>query len=384
MSNPLSAEAAPTVAIIGAGGFLGSRLAQLAAVSGKIKTVPILRSFRGLARLGAAAVDASVLDTRNQAAVAKALARANSVINATMGDSLRILQDTQTLYHAALEAGVQQFIHLSSAVVYGRVKEARCTDDSPPDTRSWMLYARGKARAELWLRERLNTTRMGVVVLRPGLIWGPGSNWSQMVGQQLLQSEAVLSNGGEGIANLVYVDNLARMLLAVIAHPRGPSGFYNVRDNEVVTWRQYYAGLAVRLGYASGTIELCSNKRLPLRPSHAIEWGLQQGALLGIAKWLFGRLGAGTKAALRSRLKAAPIPPGTQIGGRSRPLLSRAHWVLQNTVHPLPATKFHRDFGPLELIGFDEALDSTAAWLAFAGYAAPPKAASLSTMVSAS
>jgi hypothetical protein len=60
------------------------------------------------------------------------------------------------------------------------------------------------------------------------------------------------------------------------------------------------------------------------------------------------------------------------------PRLTRANWVLENTVRRLPMAKIHHDYGPLELVSFDQALDTTAAWLRFAGFANPGAVSHLS------
>jgi hypothetical protein len=234
-----------------------------------------------------------------------------------------------------------------------------------------MLYARGKAKAEVWLREQLPKGAPQVVVLRPGLVWGPGSNWAEMVGDQLLHGRAVLSNGGKGIANLIFVDNLVRIVLAVASRLNGPSGFYNVADNETITWQRYYAALGRRLGYDSDAVSLWPDSRFRLKPRHSIEWALEQPVLFGLAKGVLKRLGPGAKAVLKAKLKAAPEPPGGKARLPGPPILSRGHWALHNTVHRLPAIKIQRDFGPVALIPLEEAMGTTAAWLKFAGFAAP-------------
>ena len=194
-----------------------------------------------------------------------------------------------------------------------------------------------------------------------------------MVGDQLLHGKAVLSNGGEGIANLIFVDNLVRIILAIACRRDGPSGFYNVADNETVTWRQYYSGLAARLGYPSDAVCLWPDSRLRVKPKHAIEWALEQPALLASAKWLLKRLGPRPKAVLKAKLKGAPGPPSGSAVPSGPPVLSRAHWVLQNTGYRLPTAKLHQDFGPLDLIPFDRALDITSVWLKFVGFSAPTR-----------
>jgi nucleoside-diphosphate-sugar epimerase len=371
MNKESNSKAPPTLVALGGGGFVGARLTQLAALSGRFKAVPILRSYRGLARLGVAVPDACVTDTQDLDALTKAFHGCKTVVNLTMGDQLRILEDTQLIYAACVKAGVAQLIHMSSAVVFGRVEDPTINDDSPPDTRSWMLYARGKANAEIWLGEKMGNGPVQVVVLRPGLIWGPGSNWAEMVGDQLLHGSAVLSNGGKGIANLIFVDNLVRIILAVASRLSGPSGIYNVADNETITWQRYYTELATRLGYSSEVVSLWPDSRFRLKPRHAVEWALEQPVLFGLAKRVLKRLGPRAKAVLKAKLKGAPEPPGGVAGPPGPPILSRGHWVLQNTVHRLPAMKIQRDFGPVVLIPHEEAMETTAAWLKFAGFAAP-------------
>jgi hypothetical protein len=292
---------------------------------------------------------------------------------------MRILEDTRLAYHACVAAGVRQLIHLSSAMVFGRAIDPAINDDSPPDTRSWMLYARGKASAEVRLGEQMGKGPVQVVVLRPGLIWGPGSNWAEMVGDQLLHGSAVLSNGGKGIANLIFVDNLVRIVLAVASRLNGPSGFYNVADNETVTWQQYYGGLAKRLGYPPQAVCLWPDSRFRMKPKDVVEWVFEQTAVFALKKWILQRLGPDRKAFLRNKLNRAPepLPPGGKTRAAGAPVHGRAQWVVQNTVRRLPTTKLHREFGPLDLLSFKEALDTTAEWLKFAGFAAPNSVSSL-------
>ena len=382
MNKEPNSDPRPTLAVLGGGGFVGARLTQLATLAGRLKALPVLRSYRGLARLGVSVPQACVTDSKDLESLTKVFQGSQTVVNLTMGDQLRILEDTQLAYQACAAAGVRQLIHVSSAVVFGRVIDPAINDDSPPDTHSWMLYARGKAKAEVWLGERVGEGPVQVIVLRPGLIWGPGSNWAEMVGDQLLHGSAVLSNGGKGIANLIFVDNLVRIILAVASRPQGPSGFYNVADNETVTWQRYYTELGRRLGYATEAVCLWPDNRFRLKPKHAVEWAMEQPVLFGLAKRVLKRLGPGAKAVLKAKLKGAPEPPRGTAGPPGPPILSRGHWVLHNTMHRLPATKVQRDFGPIELIPFNEAVETTVAWLKFAGFGAPTPVGKLSQAAS--
>jgi nucleoside-diphosphate-sugar epimerase len=371
-SNTLFDSGLPTtkIAIVGAGGFVGARFLRLVRQHPKAYGVGIVRSAKSLARLSN--MEVRVADTSRASCLAGALVDCDTVVNAVSGDLSRVLEETETIYTAALAARCRLLVHLSSAVVFGRALSPNIEDDSPPDTRSWMLYARGKARSEVFLRQAMSAQpAMQVVVLRPGLVWGPGSHWSSMVGEQLSRGPVCLSNGGRGIANLVYVDNLVQMILAVHGSEGGPAGFYNVGDPQQVTWSHYYQSLARRLGYAETDIRTWPDAHLPLTPKLALEWCLQRQPLYRAARWLLPRVGLGFKAKAKKIMKGESLPPHGREGvPTAAPRLSREHWALQNTAFCLPTNKFFRDYGPLELTPLEDALDATASWLRFAGYAA--------------
>jgi nucleoside-diphosphate-sugar epimerase len=366
---PASETPLPRLAVLGAGGFVGTRLVSLARAGNGVEVIPVLRNYKGLARLRGAIDEAVVADTSTLAGLTEAIRGCDAVVNLTNGDLLDIVADTQLVHAACAQAGVQRLIHTSSAVVFGRVIDPANNDDSPPDTNSWMLYARGKAQAEVWLRGQLGQSSMSIAVLRPGIIWGPGSHWSKMVGDQLQRDAAVLPNGGRGIANLIYVDNLCRAILRLAERTDGPSGFYNISDREPVTWLDYYTGLASRLGYGTSAVHTWPDAKLSFTVKHAFEWATQQAPLYRLMKWTLKRASGRTKKFFKARLQGSPEPPispGTHVVTAPKP--SREHWTLFNTVHPQPPTKLFRDFGDLDFISFAAALDRTASWLRFVGY----------------
>lgn len=356
--------------MIGAGGFVGSRLIAMEQLDTAYSMLPVLRSFRGLARLGADAEKAVVVDTGNSATLAAAIKGCDAVVNATSSDVFRIEDDTKTIVEACLAAGVKQLIHLSSTIVFGRVEDSRTDDDSPPNTHAWNLYARNKARTDVWLRTQMGGGSLQIVVLRPGLIWGPGSGWASMVGEQLWHGNAVLSNNGRGIANLVYVDNLVRMILTVVGKVQGGGGFYNVADLETVTWSDWFRLLAERLGYPASDVRLSPRRKLRLSPALLIEWCRNRGPVIGWAARMPKGMMEVVKRIVRRMAQSQPIPFRQLISNPLTPLrLSRMILDIQNTAHHLPMKKFQRDFGPLELIPFELAAETTAIWLRIAGFA---------------
>src|SRR5439155_1239680 len=203
------------IAVLGAGGFVGSRLLERAAHAGRTDIVPVVRAARSVGRTANLGISHRFGDASRAETLERALAGCEAVVNLTTGDPADIPRTTENIYTAALAAGARLLVHLSSASVYGAVEQPDLPDDAPPWPGHWMAYARQKGVAENFLRERMAERRLAIVVLRPGLVWGPGSPWVLGPATDLLRGAAFLAGSGGGICNLMYVDDLLRGIDAV-------------------------------------------------------------------------------------------------------------------------------------------------------------------------
>ncbi len=360
--------------MLGAGGFVGSRLMEQAAMTPAWTFEPVLRSAKNLARLSKLGVTAHFADTGRVDSLAAALQGHEVVINLAAGDWTSIRADAALAYEASASAGVRLLIHLSSAVVFGRVLSPDIDDDSPPELDSWMLYAREKGQAENFLRARLTGGGPRIVVLRPGLIWGPRSPWSALPARQLAGGTAWLGGSGQGICNLVHVDNLLRYVRQVLRSPDAVSGFYNVADPDTVTWQTFYEAMATGLGYPLTRIRTTESGPRLASPGALLDWLKQRPPFYRIMKGLLKMLSSESKSQLKYYLPALagggfqpPCPVDAPVL-QSAARLTREQWALHNTRHRLPTAKFVRDFGDPGLMSFDEALAATLPWLSFAGF----------------
>jgi nucleoside-diphosphate-sugar epimerase len=352
------------VAILGAGGFVGARVLEMAVLGGRTDIFPVVRAFRSVARVANLGMSHRLADASRPESLERALAGCDTVVNLTTGDPADILRTTQSIYTAAVAAGARLLIHLSSATVYGQVEQPDLADDAPPQLDHWMPYAREKGLAENFLRERMAERRLAIVVLRPGLIWGPRSPWIIRPATQLVSGSAYLVGDGGGICNLMYVDNLIRGIDAVVAHPTQVSGFYNVADDETTTWREYYAALASGLGADLATVH-----KVPADHYRAGLGGLvEELKKLPPYQWLKYRLSPETKDAIKLRLKLAfgrDLP--AQPGANASPVVTRDMWHLQTTKYPLPTIQFRTTFGHRNPSSFASGMAASLAWLRFIG-----------------
>ena len=244
------------VAVVGAGGFVGARLLEMATLAGRTDVVPIVRAYRSVGRNAHLGVPHRIADASRPDSLADALAGCDVIVNLTTGRPADILPITGSVYAAAVAVGARTVVHMSSAAVYSQIARPGLPDDAAPQLDHWMSYARQKGLAESFLRERMREPRPAIVVLRPSLVWGPGSPWVLGPARELLAGSAYVVGDGAGVCNLTYVDNLVRSILAVADDPAPVSGFFHLRDDENVTWREYYAALAAGLGVDSATMSM--------------------------------------------------------------------------------------------------------------------------------
>lgn len=352
------------IAVIGAGGYVGSRLIEQAELLDDLQLVPIVRSWRSqgrLARYGVRTVRGSASDA---ASLVPLLQGCGMAVNLTMGDDTRIVQDVQSIHRACREAEVPLLVHMSSAEVFGRAEVPGLKEDSAPDGQHWMQYGREKAAAEAWLRLQSNGP-VKTVILRPGLIWGPGSGWLVGPAQALIDGTAYLFDDGRGICNLIHVDNLIQHLVQLARADHAQSGVFNVSDIETHCWADYYAAIAHEVGVDERTIH-----RLP---ESAVQKSLMRRVLdlreTAPAMAIKRRIPAETRSRLKHQLKERLKPPISEPQRiETAPTVEKNLWWVQGTKQKVPAKAFAERYPEMVLQPFPELMAAAGRWLRYAGF----------------
>lgn len=363
------------IGVIGAGGFVGSRLMEEAVLRGHQGWVAIVRSPRSVARLSRVQCPYRIVDTGRVERLAAVLHGFDAVVNVSLGDSHRMLAETKAIYESCQQAGVPLLIHLSSAVVFDRAKLN--PGQSEPDCVEghWMLYARAKLACEKYLKDCFSRSASPrVVVLRPSLIWGPRSPWSLYPVKALDRGIAWLGKDGTGVCNLIYLDNLNRCIRQVVEKGPSISGFYNVRDPDPIRWADYFSAIARHLGYPLERIRTVETTEAPWSKAALAEWLKQRLWFYAGSKWLLARMDGNTKSTVKKILPwlagggiEPPLPVDAPLP-KSKPCFTREIIGLHSTENRLSMEPFICDFGDPGLLSFDEALRRTVGWMRFAGY----------------
>lgn len=253
------------------------------------------------------------------------------------------------------------------------------TDESSAlSDRQVLPYCNAKVRAERTLSRLRNQGDVELVVLRPGIVFGPRSSWVINFADALLVGRASLLNRGQGICNSIYVDNLVHAIYLAATQPAIDREVFLLGDQECVTWADLYHPIAKTLGYEltdlpEGVIseqdteqKLSWFERLePIRVSKPVQ------GLLSIVPHKF-RVAAyrAYETILEPQGNSSPIPPEDR-----QPVISREMAMLYSCQYKLPHMKATRILGYQPSVSFNEAIRRTVAWLAFAGY--PIKAESV-------
>ena len=278
------------VLVLGGSGYVGSRLCAMLRESSWATPVS------GSSRRQAPGVENVRVDTRDAASLAQALQGVDAVVNCVAGNALSIAQGARALAQACVTAGCAQLVHLSSMAVYGLL-EGVVREEAPLDP-SLGWYARAKCEAESHMA---SFARAGgsVVSLRPGCVWGAGSElWVGRIARLLRAGRlGDLGAAGDGWSNLVHVDDVCAAVLAAlrVEQARGQIRTYNLAAPDSPRWNEYFVDLAL----AIGATPVRRISPMQLRTDAYVA-----GPPLKIAQTLLARAG------LPAHAVPDPLPPG--------------------------------------------------------------------------
>ena len=233
------------ILVLGCSGYVGSRI--LEALKATSWAFPVGASRRQV-NVSLTGIEFIQINTLDVTGLTAALRGFDAVVNCVAGDERSISEGARVLVTAALDARCLRIIHFSTMSVYGRA-EGLVTEDMTPDS-SLGWYGRAKCEAETHMQE---FTRKGgsVVVLRPGCVWGAGSElWVGRVGRWLQAGRlGDLGIAGDGWSNLVHVEDVCRATLSSLQLPAksGQLLMFNLSAPDSPRWNDYFVDFALQV-----------------------------------------------------------------------------------------------------------------------------------------
>lgn len=242
------------ILITGATGFVGGALAQSLASYGA-DIVALARSTSKAAPLADAGFTVARGDITNRESLRDAVAGCEIVIHcaATAGhpDDQRAvnINGTRALAEESGFAGVKRLVYISSIAVYGFGRRGVLTEETPAAPGAY-AYARTKFGGETAVREVSLHTGLQYVIVRPGMIYGPGSvSWTDSLFRFAKRNPIIFPGDGSGSAHPIFIDDVIDMLVRVCSDDSLHGEVFNCTPDPSPTWREWLLSYARLVGH---------------------------------------------------------------------------------------------------------------------------------------
>jgi nucleoside-diphosphate-sugar epimerase len=240
------------ICVTGGTGFLGGALIRRLLEDGA-KVRVLARDSERARALAARGAEVVRGDLGDEAAIARAVRDAAVVYHvAAMVEAPGDLADfldanrggTERVFQAAHQHGVGRVVYSSSVAVYGLLEGRESIDeDTPYDPQPELRdsYSQSKIQADRFAVSFARETNLSTVILRPGVIYGPGKPLPLgLLGFAAGGTNVIFGNPGNRVP-LNYVENLVDALLLAGQSSLAGLGAFIVLDDDQLTLEEYHA-----------------------------------------------------------------------------------------------------------------------------------------------
>ncbi len=239
--------------VTGATGLLGSHLAeQLIARGSKVRALVRPTSQTGfLESLGVELVEGDLTDPRS---CVEAVQNVQQVYHAAAKvgdwgtwDEFRhsCLLGTEQLARAAIKAGVDRFVHISSTSAYGHPPRTGkpIVEDDPLGVGLWWpwdYYTKSKVESERILWRLSESEGLRLTVIRPSWLYGERdrTTTARLIGRLRSGGIPVIGSGHNPLS-AIYAGNVADAAILAAQDPESVNEAYNITDQGPITQREF-------------------------------------------------------------------------------------------------------------------------------------------------
>lgn len=262
----MASDGQPLLLVTGATGFVGSHVVDRAVAQG-MRVRAFVRnnsSTRRLQKQGVECVVGSMVDLYS---IKGALRSVTHVVHcaAHVGDwgDDKLYQEVnvQGLEHL-VEAikelpDVQRVVHLSSVGVYPFQDHHGTVESAANDTGAIDAYTRSKQAQEKIVRRVVKMEKLPIVMLRPGLIYGPRDRtFLPPLLDTLERKRFAFVGTGEAVLSNTYIGNLIDAIFLALDHPDVVGEAFNIRDPRPVSRVEFIRTIIEHGGYPTPTRHL--------------------------------------------------------------------------------------------------------------------------------
>jgi len=227
--------------VTGATGFAGGHLARALVARGH-QVRALVRDKARAGELEEAGIAVAVGDIRDRNAIDAAMSDVDVVYHiAAVYRQAGISRETyhatnagavREIVDAAARAGVTRVVHCSTVGVHGDVEHPPANEDAP--LKPGDIYQMTKLEGERLAREAGDRLGMGVTIVRPTGIYGPGDRRLLKLFRAVTRGLPILGTG-EIYYHLTYIDDLVEGFRLCAEHPAAAGRTYILAGPEVTT-----------------------------------------------------------------------------------------------------------------------------------------------------
>ena len=350
------------IGVVGASGFVGNRAVEMLH-AGDTEVRAIGRSPASFERLTYKNLDCRVANAFDRSELEAAFQGCDVVIHSILGSPGLIKGSIAPTYQAAEKAGVRRILYLSSMIVHRPAPAPGTTEASPLVKNQPYPAHPAKIAAERHLLRLRKNGSVEVAIFRPGIVFGPRSRWITDLANQLTSGTAYLINGGKGICNSVYIDNLIHALGLAIVAPGADGEAFFVGDRESVTWFDFYRPFAEAFGIDPAQIPQLTAPEFTQSWKQRLKSSLWDSEIVQKMLALMSDDFKQTlKQAIPKRGKQPPAPAQNSIP--RQPVVTQMMAELQQSQYKLPFTKAEQILSYEPIVSFSEGCRRSIKWLA--------------------
>jgi len=247
-----------TILVTGATGMVGSAFVRRAAEAG-YHVQALVRCDSNRRALDDLEIEFVQGDLAEPESLAAALANAEIVVHtaAHVGDwgpaetyrAINVIALEHAVHAAARSPRLVRWVQISSLGVYPARHHYGTDETLPPDAVGLDGYTRTKAEAEILLNHHIGEHQFPAVILRPGIIYGPGDRHvlPRFI-EKIENGKMKIVGRGNRLLNNTYVGNLVDAMLLAVETPDVLGETFNIRDERLVTREEFVNTIADYLG----------------------------------------------------------------------------------------------------------------------------------------
>jgi nucleoside-diphosphate-sugar epimerase len=230
----------------GATGYIGSRLCERMRLHWGLTYRAMVHSYTRAARIARLDSELVKADLLDRDSVVSAAEGCDAIVHLAFGADGRT--ETRNILHAALRQRVKRFVHISSMAVHGfNPGPAGAREETAKIGRYNSEYSDEKAEVEEMVQKAIDRDGLPGVILRPTVVYGPHSGFVLRVINEARSGVVTLIDGGAGICNAVYVDDVCSAIHAGLTSDAGVGLAFFVNGGDRVTWKDFNTTFATIL-----------------------------------------------------------------------------------------------------------------------------------------